>query len=99
MAKKKVVNLDKEKFEEVKIYKLKDIPEIPVVFKPPVDWPPLFEVDGESWYQKALLFEQVNGIRVLPIQYKYDDDMNIIDRPQEEIDQIRKDNAWIYERK
>lgn len=57
--------------------------EYPQVNEPPEGWASLGNVDGNTWYQKALNYEAWQGIRLLPLKYTYDKDGNVILREEE----------------
>lgn len=74
----KVINLDEE-------LKKADSPfEYPQVNDPPEGWPVLRNIDANTWYQKALIYEQWQGQRLLPIGYHYDEDGNVVEDEKEE---------------
>lgn len=52
--------------------------EYPQVNDPPEGWATLRNVDGNTWYQKALNYEAWQGVRLLPLKYAYDEDGNVI---------------------
>lgn len=72
----KIINLDES---------LKGIDEsefdYPLVSDTPKGWPSLKNIDGRTWYQRALNYEAWQGQRVLPEKYLYDENRKIILNP------------------
>lgn len=52
--------------------------EYPKVADPPEGWASLRNVDGNTWYQKALNYETWQDQRLLPLKYSYDTHGNVI---------------------
>lgn len=100
MAKSK--NLDKE-LEKSAGYETIDpstLPDYPIVYDPPEGWPPLLACDGDSWFERAEVYERMTGRKVLPNEYVYDENGNIMrreDNPNcDTIEEINEANAHIY---
>lgn len=71
MATEEIINFDEEELEPVEVFDPSDMPDYPVVKDPPEGWPLLRACDGESWYEKACLYEAQTGRRVLPNGYSW----------------------------
>lgn len=101
MAKKKV-DLDEE-LEQSEGYETiapDTLPDYPIVYDPPKGWPPLLACDGDSWFERAEVYERMTGRRVLPNEYVYDENGNIMlrkDNPDcDTIEEIEEANKHLY---
>lgn len=63
------INVDKINTEE--------IPRPPVVVDPPEGWATLASIDGNSWHEKAMVWEKRFGLPLLPLKYTYTAEGNI----------------------
>lgn len=70
--------------EELKKVAPIDLPDIPVVNNVPEGWPPLINLEGDTWYERAMNYEKWSGHRVLPLNLLYDENWNI--KPAEEVE-------------
>lgn len=102
MAKTKNLDKELEKVKGVESIDPSALPEYPMVYDPPEGWPPLFACDGDSWWERATVYERKTGRRVLPNEYVYDDNGNIIPRDEnpdcDSLEEINEANAHIYEK-
>ena len=95
-------NLDEElaKVETIESIDPSTIPEYPMVYDPPKGWPPLIACDGDSWWERATVYERMSGRKVLPLKYVYDENGNIILRSKSKkhdtLKSINAKNAKIY---
>lgn len=55
--------------------------EYPKVADPPEGWSTLRAIDGNTWYQRALNYEDWQGQRLLPLKYTYNESGQIILNP------------------
>ena len=62
------------KAQEIETFTPDDMPPYPVVKDPPEGWPLLRACDGDSWYERACIYEAQTGRRVLPNEYCYAED-------------------------
>lgn len=86
MATKKTVKLDEIKGKEIETFKPEDMPPYPKVYDPPEGWPRLRACDGDSWYERACIYEAQTGRRVLPDGYCYEEGTEEIIRVEDRVD-------------
>lgn len=83
MTKEEIINFDEEELEAIETFSVDDMPPYPVVKDAPEGWPPLIACDGDSWFEKANIYEAQTGHRVLPLEYKYSYDGETIIRAED----------------
>jgi len=75
------VNLDKEleEISVVQVFQPEDMPEYPRTCDVPDGWSAIAAMDGgDCWYQRALFWEKRFGKKLLPLEYTYNEEGNIV---------------------
>lgn len=59
------------------------IPDPPLVRDTPEGWPCFCTEQGDTWFEKAMSYQNRTGLKPLPLEYMYDEENNIVAAPPE----------------